>query len=297
MFFGSRNNLIKPGPSRSMADGWETRRRRGPGHDWAIVRLAARGHDRAARDRHLALQGQRAGAVHGRGRRAGGDGELDGWRTLLASPLQPHTRHVFDERAAPRRRRHAPAAVSVYPCGGVARLRAWGTLGARRRRPGSQRSTRCPAPTRSRALQRCCGSTSVGRRRWPRARPFEDVAALLRIAERTWWSLGEADHLEAFAAHPRIGETKVAGDRRREVVDAASRPPPRRRRADARRARRGEPRVRGASSASSSSCARSGRSADAMLADLRARLANSARVELRTAAEEQAKITRLRLAS
>src|SRR3954470_17236946 len=53
MFFGSRNNLIKPGPSRSMADGWETRRRRtsssgahpgpGGGNDWAIVRLAAAG--------------------------------------------------------------------------------------------------------------------------------------------------------------------------------------------------------------------------------------------------------------
>src|SRR5258706_12886673 len=43
MFFGSRNNLIKPGPSRSMADGWETRRRRGPGNDWAIIRLAAPG--------------------------------------------------------------------------------------------------------------------------------------------------------------------------------------------------------------------------------------------------------------
>jgi allantoicase len=43
MFFGSRNNLIKPGPSRSMADGWETRRRRGPGNDWAIVRLCAPG--------------------------------------------------------------------------------------------------------------------------------------------------------------------------------------------------------------------------------------------------------------
>ncbi len=43
MFFGSRNNLIKPDRSRTMADGWETRRRRGPGHDWAIVQLAARG--------------------------------------------------------------------------------------------------------------------------------------------------------------------------------------------------------------------------------------------------------------
>ena len=39
----------------------------------------------------------------------------------------------------------------------------------------------------------------------------------------------------------------------------------------------------------------SGLSADAMLGMLRARLANPRDVELRTAAEEQAKITRLRL--
>ena len=43
MFFGSRNNLIKPGYSQSMADGWETRRRRGDGNDWAIIKLAATG--------------------------------------------------------------------------------------------------------------------------------------------------------------------------------------------------------------------------------------------------------------
>jgi len=36
MFFGSRHNVIMPGDARSMADGWETRRRRGPGHDWRI---------------------------------------------------------------------------------------------------------------------------------------------------------------------------------------------------------------------------------------------------------------------
>ncbi len=43
MFFGSRNNLILPGRSTGMHDGWETRRRRGPGHDWCIVRLGAPG--------------------------------------------------------------------------------------------------------------------------------------------------------------------------------------------------------------------------------------------------------------
>ncbi len=95
------------------------------------------------------------------------------------------------------------------------------------------------------AFLRCCGS-----RKWAAAMaaraPFEDRAALLRIAERTWWSLGEADHLEAFAAHPKIGEAKAPAPATRGRRRRAGR----RRRgaaADARRARRREPRVRGRS--------------------------------------------------
>ena len=38
-FFADRRNLILPGPSLFMGDGWETKRRRGPGHDWILVRL------------------------------------------------------------------------------------------------------------------------------------------------------------------------------------------------------------------------------------------------------------------
>ena len=41
MFFGSRHNLIMPGDATHMGDGWETKRRRGAGHDWTIVRLGA----------------------------------------------------------------------------------------------------------------------------------------------------------------------------------------------------------------------------------------------------------------
>src|SRR5208282_2418357 len=43
MHFGSRHNLIMPGRAKNMGDGWETKRRRGPGHDWAVVRLGAAG--------------------------------------------------------------------------------------------------------------------------------------------------------------------------------------------------------------------------------------------------------------
>ncbi len=43
MYFSAPQNLIAPGASKGMHDGWETRRRRGPGHDWCIVRLGQRG--------------------------------------------------------------------------------------------------------------------------------------------------------------------------------------------------------------------------------------------------------------
>ena len=43
MHFGAKDNMIMPGRAKNMGDGWETRRRRGPGYDWAIVRLGAPG--------------------------------------------------------------------------------------------------------------------------------------------------------------------------------------------------------------------------------------------------------------
>jgi allantoicase len=285
MFFGSRNNLIKPGPSRSMADGWETRRRRGPGNDWALVRLAAAGViDRLVIDTtHFKGNAPGRCVVDG----ANGPAADDQWRQLLASPLQPHTRHVFETEL---RRIGAITHVklSVFPDGGVARLRAWGNL-APAPSPGLDRLNAMAALDATEALLRCCGSA-----RWTAAlvgaRPFEDAPALARIAERVWWSLGEADHLEAFAAHPKIGETSAATWSQQEQAAAAT------------AAQRTLAELADANREYAAKhgfifivCA-SGRAADAMLAELRARLHHSRAAELRTAAEEQAKITRLRLA-
>src|SRR5262249_5564987 len=44
MFFGHRHNLIMPGRAANMSDGWETKRRRGPGHDWTIIKLGRPAH-------------------------------------------------------------------------------------------------------------------------------------------------------------------------------------------------------------------------------------------------------------
>jgi len=211
---------------------------------------------------------------------------LQGWRTLLASQLQPHRRHVFRDELR-RVGAISHLRLSVFPDGGVARLRAWGLL-CPEPSAGLAKLNELPPLEATTALMRCCGSsrwtaTMVG------ARPFEDAAALARIAERTWWSLGEADHLEAFAAHPKIGETGGGAWSNAEQSGAASADDQiRGELADANReyaAKHGFIFI---------TCA-AGRSAEAMLADLRQRLRNSRAEEIRTAAEEQAKITRLRL--
>ena len=146
------------------------------------------------------------------------------------------------------------------------------------------------------ALLRCCGSV-LGARRMAEARPFRDAAALFAAAERTWWDLGRDDWLEAFRAHPRIGERDAATPQGAEARAWSERE-------QAGMARAPEE-VRTALDKGNREyeerfghifivCA-TGKRAEEMLALLAARLANDPDTELRVAADEQRKITRLRL--
>jgi allantoicase len=291
MFFGSRNNLIKPGPSLSMADGWETRRRRGPGHDWAIIRLAGPGtierllvdtsHFKGNSPALCSVEGVYAPGVSAE--------RLEGWRPLLSSPLQPHTRHFFADEL----RRIGPVThlrLNVYPCGGVARLRAWSTL-VPAAQPGLDKLNTLAAVDARAAFKRCCGSTRFADT-MAAMRPFANEPALLAAAERVWWSLDEAAHKEAFSAHPKIGEKKApaAGDQAWSSGEqAAANGPALAELVDAQKAY-------DAKFGFIYIVCATGKPATEMLADCQRRLANAPATELRCAAEEQMKITRLRLA-
>ncbi len=130
MFFGPKHNLIMPGRAHNMSDGWETRRRRGPGHDWVIVQLAAEGDVRRIEVDTNHFKGNYPDT-------ASIEGSLDGetWTELLPrTKLQAHTRHFFiDElltsgpfthlrmNVYPRRRREPPARVGPRHRGRPAR--------------------------------------------------------------------------------------------------------------------------------------------------------------------------------
>jgi allantoicase len=126
MHYGHRQNLILPGRSTHMADGWETKRRRGPGNDWTIVRLAKRGIiERVEIDTdHFKGNAPASAMLESADVRGKFDREKAEWQTIVPeSPVQPHSWHHFQATDA------APAThvrLNIYPDGGVARLRLFG---------------------------------------------------------------------------------------------------------------------------------------------------------------------------
>jgi allantoicase len=129
MHYGNPQNLIQPGRSTHMGDGWETRRRRGPGHDWTILRLA----------RRRVIERIELDTDHFKGNAPGScmletcaagpsfDAGAARWEVLLPeTPLRADAQHRWEN--IPRR----PAThvrLSIYPDGGVARLRLFGRAG------------------------------------------------------------------------------------------------------------------------------------------------------------------------
>jgi OHCU decarboxylase len=145
-------------------------------------------------------------------------------------------------------------------------------------------------------LLKCCGS-----RNWARliteARPFAGPDELLAKADRVWQSLSEIDWLEAFRAHPKIGEQKAAAGQSEQARSWSAQE---------------QSGIEGAATDTRAALAAgnqeyekrfgfifivcaSGKSSAEMLAILKGRLQNEPGTELRVAAGEQRKITRLRL--
>jgi OHCU decarboxylase len=130
-----------------------------------------------------------------------------------------------------------------------------------------------------------------------RERPFQDLQALLAKADTVWWGLDAKDWLEAFSRHPKIGEKKSARSQAEKAQEWSRQEQSGTSGAD------DETRLELAAANMEYErkfgyiyiiCA-TGKTADEMLSILRKRLLNDAERELRIAAEEQRRITHLRL--
>ncbi|MEK6337361.1 MAG: allantoicase [Acidobacteriota bacterium] len=133
MFFGHRHNLIMPGRAVNMSDGWETKRRRGPGHDWTIIKLGAMGQLGRLEIDTAYFKGNFPESCSLEACSAADlpletlqDPEFV-WKPVLArTRLQAHTRHWFDELMDVGAVSHVR--FNIFPDGGVSRLRVFGKL-------------------------------------------------------------------------------------------------------------------------------------------------------------------------
>jgi 2-oxo-4-hydroxy-4-carboxy-5-ureidoimidazoline decarboxylase len=146
------------------------------------------------------------------------------------------------------------------------------------------------------ALERCCGS-STWIDQMIAARPFADAASLYDRAATIGHELADADWRESFTHHPRIGDVESMRAKFASTASWAKNE-------QAGTAVASDDVLRAFAQGNRDYEARfgyifvlsaTGRSAREMLEMLRARLANDPAAEIRIAAGEQMKITRLRL--
>lgn len=138
--YGAYHRILAPGHGKDMGDGWETRRRRGPGHDWIIIALGARGtieeirvdtaHYKGNYPEKCSIHAIDLGHV---------DGELDegeiaeaaNWPELLpAQPLSADREHNFHRDIIKEIGPVSHVALNIFPDGGISRLRLFGRIDA-----------------------------------------------------------------------------------------------------------------------------------------------------------------------
>ena len=137
-------------------------------------------------------------------------------------------------------------------------------------------------------LMRCCGS-STWAHLMTKARPFSTITELEDAADRAWAACSQEDWLEAFSAHPRIGQQSSNHWSRQEQSGVVS-APPEIRAALAEANRRYEAKF----GYIFILCA-TDRTAEEALEMLQERLRNTPQAEIQNAAGQQRLITRLRL--
>lgn len=281
--YSSPANLVRPTDPAGMWDGWETKRRRGPGHDWAVVGLGLPGVVESIDVDTRYFRGNAPGWVSVD---VSEDSEV--WipaverQTVAADTVNSltidpplHARHVR---------------LNIFPDGGVARLRVWGSADA-----SDASALRLEyvnslfEADASRFFRTACASSAwtaamVG------ARPFADAPSLHEVASAVFDSLDRDDWLEAFSAHPRIGERGDSTARSEQAGAEGATPSTLAELADINA--RYEDRFGFVYLVYAT-----GKSAEEMLEIARSRISNNAEAERLNAAEQQRAITSTRLRS
>jgi len=129
MFYSPMNNLLAPNRAINMGGGWETKRRRGKGHDWVVIKLACPGkiarvvvdtaHFKGNYPDRFTLE-----AIHSNNDDPSQDKD---WKLLISETKLFSSRdHIFQNEIQANKELFTHVRLNIFPDGGVSRLRIWG---------------------------------------------------------------------------------------------------------------------------------------------------------------------------
>lgn len=135
--YGHPDKILSPGRGTNMGDGWETKRRRGPGHDWAIIRLGHVGViNRVLIDTHFYKGNypdtcELLGAYLPEAGDTFNEAEIaasEQWRPILTrQKMQMDAEHFYEGDQVQKIGPVTHVRIAMHPDGGVMRLRLFGT--------------------------------------------------------------------------------------------------------------------------------------------------------------------------
>ena len=135
MFFSDKNNLIMPGRGKDMGDGWETKRRRDPGPDWSIVKLATKGSIEKVIVDTCHFKGNFPDTFTLEGMMTDSDdftnvNQENKWQPIIVrTKLYAHREHLFLSEIVPNNtEQFTHVRLSIFPDGGISRLRIFGKI-------------------------------------------------------------------------------------------------------------------------------------------------------------------------
>ena len=214
-FFGEPRNLLMPYEAANMGDGWETKRRRTPGHDWCVIRLGIEGVIKRVEVDTRHFKGNypdscsvEAADLHDEGAGVSADvatRAMAHWRTLVGqTKLEADHLHRFEvDPSIDGATSHVR--LNIFPDGGVSRFRVFGQPVAASRRAAILRQLNAMDEPDLRAALADLNGAPAWADRVAAARPFTTPAALIAAADAAADQLTNDDWLEAFRHHPRIG--------------------------------------------------------------------------------------------
>jgi allantoicase len=300
--YGAPRNLLMPYRAKNMGDGWETKRRRGPGHDWVILKLGVPGTIHRVEVDTAHFKGNypdscslEASCIRDKIVDVTNAQSLVWEEVLPQTKLKPNHRHVFTQI----QNQHVATHVRfrIFPDGGVSRLRIFGTPEVTANPAEAlEKLNRLPRSKAIKTFLDCCGS-----RNWADKmagqRPFANESQLFATADQIWSGLAQKDWLEAFHHHPPIGGNQAKAKqsatasrwsaKEQSAAQAASR--------EVLAALAAENRAYAEKFGYVFLICAAGKTSEEILKSLRERMPHTPEIEIRIAAEEQRKITRLRL--